>query len=198
LTAKLQLILLISVSPLAAQDKNIDVRRSTITIHVGKAGIFSGAGHTHEVSAPIASGVFNDLSAPRVEFKVDAAKMEVKPDSKLSSQDQAQVQRDMQEKVLESAKYPEIMFRSSRAETSATGQWRVEGTLSLHGVSRPVSMNVQRNGEAYTGRVVIRQTDFGIKPITVAGGTVKVKNELEIAFQIIPVGSVAGRSTAAR
>jgi hypothetical protein len=44
---------------------------------------------------------------------------------------------------------------------------------------------VKRSGAAYIGRMTLRQSDFGIKPITAAGGTVRVKNELEIDFHIV-------------
>ena len=48
----------------AAQDTAIDVQRSTITIHVGKAGLLSAAGHDHWINAPISSGTIRE-SAPR-------------------------------------------------------------------------------------------------------------------------------------
>jgi polyisoprenoid-binding protein YceI len=166
-----------------AQDRPIDIHRSTITIHVGKAGLFSVAGHEHWVNAPISSGVLND-SSPRVEFQVETARLEVKPDPKVDAKTQADVQKAMQENVLESVRYPEISFRSSRIEKQSEGQWQVTGELSLHGVMKPVSLSVKRDSEAYTGHIVIRQTDFGIKPITAAAGAVKVKNELEIDFRI--------------
>lgn len=166
---------------LAAQDKTIDVQHSTLTVHVKKAGLLSAAGHDHWINAPIASGVYNDS---RIEFTVKAAAMEVKPDPKVNAKDQAQIQMDMQQMTLESAKYPEINFRSSRVTKTAEGQWKVEGSLTLHGAAKPVQVEVKRTGDAYTGHVTIKQTDFGIKPISVGGGLVKVKDELEIEFQI--------------
>jgi polyisoprenoid-binding protein YceI len=178
------LAMLAAAASLAAQDRPIDVKRSTITIHVGKAGMFSAAGHEHWVEAPIASGVLNESSAPRVEFKVETAKMTVRRDPKVNEKDQAQIQKDMETLTLDTAKYPEIAFRSSRIEKLGEGQWKVEGTLSLHGAIKPVSLIVKRNGEAYAGHVVIKQTDFGIKPVSVGGGMVKVKNEVDIEFQI--------------
>jgi len=48
-----------------------------------------------------------------------------------------------------------------------------------------VLVAVLRNGH-YTGRVVLKQRDFGITPVSIAGGTVKVKNELTIDFDIRP------------
>ncbi|HZW81706.1 MAG TPA: hypothetical protein VFF50_14625 [Candidatus Deferrimicrobiaceae bacterium] len=40
---------------------------------------------------------------------------------------------------------------------------------------------------AYTGYAKIKQTDFGMNPVSVAGGVVKVKNELEIYFVVVPL-----------
>jgi polyisoprenoid-binding protein YceI len=174
-----------AVSLLTAQDKQIDSRRSKITIHVGTAGFLSVAGHEHWVNAPISSGVLNASDSPRVEFTVDAARMHIKPDPKVEAKTQAEIQKDMQERTLESSVYPEIVFRSSHVEKQAEGRWRVEGTLALHGVTQPISVLVWRSGDAYAGHTTLRQTDFRIKPISAVGGAVKVKNDLEIDFSIV-------------
>ena len=176
--------LVAALTAASAQDKTIDVEHSTITIHVGKAGLFSAAGHEHWVNAPISAGTFSDSEPLHVEFRVDAARMAVKPDPKIDASTQAQIQKDMQEMTLESGKYPEITFRSSRVEKQAEGLWKVEGLLTLHGVPKTVAVTVRRTGETYAGHANIKQTDFGIKPVTVGGGLVKVKNELEVEFEI--------------
>jgi hypothetical protein len=36
----------------------------------------------------------------------------------------------------------------------------------------------------YVGSALIKLTEFGIKPVKVAGGTVKVKDEVRIEFDI--------------
>jgi polyisoprenoid-binding protein YceI len=174
--------LLIWGIPLMAQNREIDTARSTITIHVGKAGLLSAAGHEHWVSAPISAGFVNE-SESRVEFTVEAAKMRVKPDPKIDEKTQATIQKDMEEMTLDIAHYREIKFQSTRVEKSPAG-WNVTGTLSLHGASKPATVLVKREGDAYTGHTILKQTDFGIKPISVAGGTIKIKNEIEIEFQI--------------
>jgi len=186
---KVWFVLATTLACLAAQDMKIDTQRSTITIHVGKAGLLSAAGHEHWVSAPISSGVINESGSPRVEFTVETAKMRVKPDPKVDSKTEATIQKDMETMTLETTKYPEISFHSSRAEKTSDG-WKVDGILSLHGISKPVTVVVKKNGDAYTGHTTLKQTDFGIKPISVAGGTIKVKNEIEIDFQIFGNGSV--------
>lgn len=176
--------LIVAITAASAQDKTIDVEASTITIHVLKAGLFAAAGHEHWVNAPISAGTFNGTDPPSVEFKVDAKRMAVKPDPKIDAGTQAQIQKDMQEMTLESGKFPEITFRSSRIEKQAEELWKVEGLLTLHGLTKPVVVTVRRTGETYAGHARLKQTDFGIKPITVGGGLIKVKNEVELDFQI--------------
>ena len=180
-------VLLLATAAMAcAADTPIDTVRSTITIHVGKAGLLSAAGHEHWINAPISSGIIREAGAPRVEFTVDTAKMTVKADPKVDAKTQAEVQKDMEEMTLETKKFPAIAFHSSRIEKSAEGQWKVTGDLSLHGVTKPVTLVVKRNGGPYSAHTVIKQTDFGIQPVSVAGGMIKVKNEVELDFQIFP------------
>jgi polyisoprenoid-binding protein YceI len=178
--------LLAVVAGAAAEDAAIDVQRSTITIHVGKAGILSAAGHEHWVNAPISSGMLAESPAAHVEFTVETAKMTVKPDPNVDAKTQATIQKDLEEMTLETKKFPEITFRSTSVERLSDGQWKVTGNLALHGVTKPVSLTVKRTGDSYAAHTVLKQTDFGIKPITVGGGMVKVKNEIEIDFQIFP------------
>jgi polyisoprenoid-binding protein YceI len=179
-------VFLAVVALAAAQDTAIDVQRSTITIHVGKAGLLSAAGHDHTILAPISSGVLRESAAPRVEFTVETAKMTVKADPKVDAKTQADIQKDMEEMTLETRKFPQITFRSSRVDKVAEGQWKVEGDLSLHGVTKTVVLTVKRAGDSYTTHTVLKQTTFGIKPVSVGGGMIKVKDEVEIDFTIFP------------
>jgi len=168
-----------------AQEKAIDTQRSTITIHVGKSGLLSAAAHDHTIDAPIFSGTILESRTPHIEFRVETAKMTVKPDPRIDANDQATIQTHMEEMTLEMKKYPEIAFRSTRIERIAEGQWKVDGDLSLHGVTKPLSLTVKQTGDSWTTRTVLKQTDFGIKPISIGGGMIKVKNEVEIDFQIV-------------
>ena len=183
---KFSLAMVCAALALMAQERPIDTGRSTITIHVGKSGLFSAAAHDHTIDAPIASGSIRESGAPHIEFTVEAAKMTVRPDPKVDAKTQATIQTDMENMVLEPKKFREVVFRSSRVEKVADGQWKVEGDLTLHGVTKSVSLMVRQTGESYSTHTVIKQTDFGIKPISIGGGMIKVKNEVEIDFQIFP------------
>jgi hypothetical protein len=52
--------------------------------------------------------------------------------------------------------------------------------LSIARSSWPVTLK----DACYRGSATLKQTDFGITPVTVAGGTVKVKDEVKIEFEI--------------
>jgi polyisoprenoid-binding protein YceI len=175
---------MVAAAPVVAQDRLIDTQRSTITVHVGKSGLLSAAAHEHTVNAPISSGTILESGSPHIEFRVESAKMTVRPDPKVDAKDQATIQTHMQEMVLETKKFAEITFRSSRVQKQAGGQWKVDGDLSLHGVTKAVSLIVTQTGQSYATHTLLKQTDFGIKPISIGGGMIKVKNELEIDFQI--------------
>jgi len=183
---KLAVACLSMVAIAAGQDAPIDLQRSTIRVHVGKAGLLSVAGHDHTISAPISSGAIGESGAPHVEFTVETAKMTVMPDPKVDAKTQAEIQKDMEEMTLEIRKYPQITFRSSRVDKQAEGQWKVDGDLALHGITKPVSLTVKRTGDSYVAHTTLKQTTFGIKPISVGGGTIKVKDEVEIDFTIYP------------
>jgi hypothetical protein len=46
---------------------------------------------------------------------------------------------------------------------------------------------VSLEGRHYRGSASFKQSNFGINPIRIAGGTVKVKDEVKIEFDIVPV-----------
>ena len=83
--------------------------------------------------------------------------------------------------------YPLISFHSTKIEKTGVNHWLVTGELTLHGQSRPILAEVHYAEGAYTGRSTIKQTDFGINPVSVGGGIVKVKNELDIQFVVVPI-----------
>ncbi len=169
-----------------AAEQPIDVAHSTIRIHVGKAGVFSAAGHEHWVTAPITDGTIQEEAPAQISFRVQARNLKVEDDHSLSTDKQAEVQRTMQTEVLESDRYPEIRFRSTSIHETGPHTWEVRGDLNLHGETHPVTTAVHRQQNAYVGRCELKQTDFAIHPVRVGGGLVKVKDQLEIEFSIVP------------
>lgn len=167
----------------AASMQAIDVQKSSITIRVYKTGLFSAFAHNHEIHAPIQDGTL-DEGKRTVAFAVDAKQLRVlDPDA--SASERIQVQANMQgPQVLDVARFPDIKFSSTSIEPSGAGKWTVRGNLTLHGRTRPVTIGVQGEKGHYTGSAALKQTDFGITPISIAGGSVKVKDEVRVEFEI--------------
>jgi polyisoprenoid-binding protein YceI len=164
-----------------AQQHNIDSQKSSITIHVGKTGLFSGFGHEHEITASISSGTV-DTAAHTVEFHVDVRTMRV-IDKDASDSDRADVQKTMLgPDVLDSDKHPDIVFRSTSAGPSGDSRWTLRGNLTIRNQTRPVTVKVSLKDGHYAGEASIKQTDFGITPPGVSG--IRAKDELKIEFDV--------------
>jgi polyisoprenoid-binding protein YceI len=165
-----------------APTRHVDAARSKLTVHVGKAGMFSAFGHEHEIAAPVFAGSLRGQES--VGFSVDARQMKV-ADADVSDKDRAEIQSTMLgPEVLDAARFPEIKFRSTAVERTQPNEFRVRGELTLHGQTRAIVLSVKQAGDRYTGTSTFKQTDFGIKPVSAGGGAVKVKDEVTVTFDI--------------
>jgi polyisoprenoid-binding protein YceI len=168
-----------------AETRPIDTGHSTLTVFVYKSGLFSAFADNHVIKAPLASGSISEESSPRVELAVHAADLSV-IDPGVSADRRAEVQtRMLGPEVLDTAKFPDITFTSETIVPAGKDRWNVNGRLTIHGQTRAITFFVTRVNGRYRGDVAIKQRDFGIEPITIAGGTVKVKDELKIQFDLV-------------
>jgi polyisoprenoid-binding protein YceI len=173
------------VSPTAAGRQEVDTDRSTITVRVAKSGLFRAFADNHEIQAPIKSGFVEDGVNGRVQVVVDSQRMRVL-DPGLSPHDREEVQaRMLGPEVLDASRFIEIRFESTAVEQAAPSGFAVQGALTLHGQTRPVTVKVVHDHDHYRGSASLKQTAFGITPITIAGGAVKVKDEVSIEFDIV-------------
>lgn len=180
----------------AAQTYRVDPANSRATIHVGKAGAFSFiAGHAHEVTGPLESGSVDvDLDTPqnsRVSLVIATRELKVSPAGEPEG-DAPKVQDAMDsDKVLDVGRYPRITYDSTTVAVKShstkaldlvvTGRLTIRDTTET--VTTPVRVELGESALTATGRFEIKQTAFGIKPISV-GGVVAVKDALEITFSI--------------
>ena len=182
-----------------ANDWVIDTARSRVVVHVLPAGLLSAALHEHHFqpeswSAQIAWDPENP-SALRLEASFAADSLRDK-ESKLSDRDIAKVEGQTRgPEVLDAKKYPKIVFRAESAEVSkppgqdGSLQGTIAGSLSLHGQTRPVRMDVK--GRVTEGRleasatVSFKQSDFGMKPYRTALGTIAVGDEVKVEIAIV-------------
>ena len=194
--------LALSAFATAAQEKaaySIDHAKSKLEINVYKAGLFKAFGHDHLVSASEISGRV-DFDARKIEnssvsMKVVANSLSV-IDPGESEKNRSEIQTTMKSsQVLDVAKFPEITFLStsvSVAKTTPEGwELTVAGKLNLHGVeiavSLPLQFHVEGDQLVAAGEVFLLQTEYRITPVSVAGGSVKVKDKLRIGFTIVAI-----------
>jgi hypothetical protein len=153
-------------------------------VEVSRSGLLSAFGHDHRIAAPVASGHVLCREGPRTEIAFDARALRV-ADGGLSNSDRDKVQATMEgPEVLDAARYPEVVFRSTSIEPVAAGRWSVAGSLTLHGETRAVRAEVSLSEGRYHGSTAFKLTDFGIRPPVVAGGAVRVRDEVRIVFDV--------------
>ena len=173
----------------------VDARGSRFTINAYASGMLSALGHNPVIIARDISGDVRfspeQANSATVRLRVAAQSLAVQNDT--SDKDRREMERMMFEDVLEVAKNPEVVYEgsSTRIDQVADGRFRVEldGRLSLHGATRNqrVSLQVFVMGDTLRaqGEATVRQTDYGIKLVAVAGGALKIKDEVKCTFDIL-------------
>lgn len=195
--AAVSVLALVLASPSGAAERTyaVEAGESRLTIEVDRAGLFSFAGHRHEIAVTGIEGRIvadpDSLARSSVSLRLPAAGLRVTGRGE-PGEDVPKVQARMESAaVLDVARFPEILFRSTAVEGREAGSvWnlRVTGELTLRNVSRPIVLPLRVTLSAdrleASGQVVIRQREFGLQPISVAG-VVKVKDELGIDYKIV-------------
>jgi polyisoprenoid-binding protein YceI len=175
---------------------NVDGQVSEVRVDVGRAGLFAFAGHAHEVLASVVAGHVAvdeaDVTRSSVVLTFGMAGLKVTGRGEPEA-DVAAVQAKMAgPEVLDVTRFPTATFRSTAVEGRLVpdGSWnvRVTGDFTLKGVTRtqvlPLRVHLAEGLLTATGQLVLKQRDFGLSPVSVAG-VVKVKNELGIDYKIV-------------
>jgi polyisoprenoid-binding protein YceI len=182
-------------SAIAVNRYVIDKRTSRFTVRAFASGALSVFGHNPVIAIRDLSGeVGFDPESPQQGFlrlRINAKSMEVSGD--ISGKDRREMERMMFADVLEVDRYPEIVYQGSAVAATRVmeGRYRADiaGDLTLHGVVRKelVSAQVISLGETLraSGEFSLRQTDYSIKLVSVAGGTLKLRDELKFSFDIV-------------
>ncbi len=180
---------------------NIDPGRSRIEIDVFKGGLFKVFGHDHKIAAKRFSGTVRydagSVDRSAVSLSIEADSLTVL-DPPIAEKERSEVQATMDGvEVLDVKAFPRIVFSSTQVshvkQTADGSEVMLAGRLNLHGVEReiafPIHLRVQEGMLRATGTALLAQSDFGIAPVRVMGGTVRVKDQVHIDFDI-----VAGRA----
>jgi polyisoprenoid-binding protein YceI len=194
-------LLAVAVAAATPPAPRLEARPGTggVRVHVAKRGLFSGFAHDHDfevtrwrATADVPDG---DPGRAQVALVLEAGSLRDREEG-LSADDRRKVDAQAAgPDVLDAAHAPEITWRSERVtvepgagKDAAPLRGTIHGRLTLRGQTRPVdaAFEAERAGEVWRvhGRARFRQSEFGIKPFRGFGGTVGVKDEVEVTFAL--------------
>lgn len=174
----------------------LDGGRSSFTIQAFSTGLLSAFGHNPRIAIRDMQGEMQfagngtGLEEVQVHVSIRAGSLEVIDD--ISDKDRREIHRQMYDEVLEVGAYPEILYDCSRVAVNGSGDRfsaTLQGDLTLHGERHPLAVpaRVQIAGDSLraSGEFSVKQSEFGIAPVTVAGGAIKLKDEIKCSFNIV-------------
>jgi polyisoprenoid-binding protein YceI len=170
-----------------------------IRVHVAKSGLFSAFAHDHDFEVTRWHGTAEipdrDPGRASVELILEADSLRDR-EKGLSSGDRRKVESQAAgPEALDAASAPEITYRAERVSLDSragadTGPVRgtLHGQLTLRSRTRPVDATFEAERAADTwrvrGRARFKQSEFGIRPFSGYGGTVSVKDEVDVTFAL--------------
>lgn len=175
----------------------VDVGVSRFTVRAFATGMLSALGHNptfvvrrYDGEVHLDPDTGNSAS---LTLNIAAPSLELVDD--VSSRDRREIERMMHEEVLEDGTFPTIAYDCppSKASVTKTGDGQFEvamaGDLTMHGETQrqPITARVVASASmlrAY-GEFKVQQSEFGIKPVAVAGSMLKVKDELTCSFDLV-------------
>jgi polyisoprenoid-binding protein YceI len=138
-----------------------------------------------------------DISKSSVEVTIDADSV----DTRVPNRD-----KDLRsDHFFDVQKYPTITFKSTKVEQAEPGKLKVTGDLSIHGVTKPVVLDVEgptaavkdpwgNQRAAANATTKINRQDFGVKwNATMDGGGVVVGDDVAITIDVEMVQKPAAK-----
>jgi polyisoprenoid-binding protein YceI len=173
----------------------IDRAASEFTLQVFASGFLSALGHSPKIAIRDFSGVaeinLDDIAHSSLKITIKSDSLAVRDD--ISDKDRREIERVMQQDVLETAAYPEILYECSNITATKSGRGQhwvtLNGDLTMHGITHTQTVTVRaaitEDSLRAFGNFSLRQTDYDLKLVTIAGGALKVKDELKFSFNIL-------------
>jgi polyisoprenoid-binding protein YceI len=172
----------------------IDPSRSRFTVQAFATGALGLLGHSPTFAVRDSAGALRfeggQIAGLALELTVKAASLTL--EDRVSASDRREIEDRMRRDVLETDRYPEITYRAANPaiEEVARGRFRlrVAGDLSLRGVTRPQPVDadliVFEDGVQLVGGAPLRMSGYGIRPVTALGGTIRLKDDVRVAFDL--------------
>lgn len=215
-TLSLALLLSLGISPLTLAANNttssvyyiLDQTRSIILIQVSRAGFLKALGHDHLVTTTTLKGELFYSSPPAVgasfyvSFPVDTLVVDdpvrreqagERFSSPISDAAREGTRSNMlSDAILDAARHPEIVIEGRWIEGSLP-QGTVDSTITMRGMKRhyafPVDVDIQPESVKATGTLQLAQTDFGIIPLSILGGSIKVADRIDLQYSLVFIPS---------
>ena len=171
-----------------------DNKTSRFTVQAFATGLLSFAAHSPTfLVADVRGGIDLDgdeLNQMKLELTVKSDSLEII--DRVRAADRTDIEGRMRREVLETSSYPEIVFRSGEVSLTpiARGRHHIRmiGPLSLHGVKHRFQVEgelvVYDDALRIRGENPLAMSDYGIKPVTALGGTIRLKDELMLSYDL--------------
>jgi hypothetical protein len=177
------ILLAIAAGP-RAETQPIDLEQSSVTLHVNKSGLFSAFADNHIIKARIANGTISEDAPFDISLSIRSADLRVL-DPNLSPDRRAEVQaRMLGSEVLDASRFPEITFASTTIAPSGPDRWKGDRPVDNPGSNANHHLPGQPYGRQVSRRRRHEAARVRFESIKVAGGTVKVKDEVKAEFEI--------------
>lgn len=173
----------------------IDTRASQFTVQAFAGGLISAIAHSPKIAIRDWTGVVQmsstTLDSLSLKVRVKSSSLDVLDE--LPDSDRREIHRVMNREVLESTQFPEITYNTTEVGVDKLKddlyRLSVRGRLNLHGISNDqdfiaqVSLGVD-SARAH-GSFTLLQSDYNIRIASIAGGTLKLQDELKFYFYIV-------------
>jgi polyisoprenoid-binding protein YceI len=173
----------------------VNTSASQFTVQAFASGLIAAVAHSPKIAirdwTAVAKTDADSLMGISLRVRVRAASLEVLDE--LRDDDRREIHRVMNQEVLETAIYPEIVYDSTEVMVDKLKEdsyrLNVRGTLALHGVSNELDFVAQASlgvdsVRAY-GVFTVLQSDYNIRIASIAGGTLKLQDELKFSFYVL-------------
>lgn len=173
----------------------INAMISRFTVQAFASGLLSAFGHNPKIAIRDLKG---EIQFDPAQIEKSTMHLVIRADSltvtdNINDKDRREIEGDMREKVLETTKYPEIVYEVSSVSVNKADNGQshltLNGQLTLHGVTHtqkiPAALVATGDMLRAFGEFSLRQTDYGIKPVSAVGGGLKVKDELKFTYDIV-------------
>lgn len=101
----------------------------------------------------------------------------------LSDKDRRDIAKNIDEKVLQTGKHPNLTFESTSVSGSEPN-FTAAGNMTIVGNTRPVNVNINVNGTQVTATTKVSQKDFGIKPFSAMMGAIKLRDDVDFELTV--------------